>query len=218
MRDSNGRFVKGSIPANKGVPMSDEVKAKVSASKKGTKLTGRNLELARKRILEVGKNTRFKKGMKMQKGMIEKSSQARTKYTAEELKEHQKQWVKDNIKNVYAKQKEWRDANKNRVKEWNKKSKQKHKARVNATNAQYRAEKLKRTPSWLTEDDFWIIKEFYDMAVLRSETTKIKHHVDHIIPLKGETVSGLHVPNNLQVITGIKNMKKNNRFKENYFG
>lgn len=156
---------------------------------------------------------RFVKGMTHPQGQVEKMIASKTQYTSEELKEHQKQWVQDNIKHVYAKQKEWRDANIEKVKTANKKSKQKHKARVNASNAQYRAEKLQRTPSWLTEDDLWIIKEFYDMAVLRSKTTEIKHHVDHIVPLKGKIVSGLHVPTNLQVITWHKNITKNNRFE-----
>jgi organic radical activating enzyme len=155
---------------------------------------------------------RFIKGAVHSPEFIAKCVKARTKYTAEELKEHQKQWVKDNIDRVYAKQKEWRDKNKDKVKQYDKKSKQKHNARVNATNAQYRAEKLQRTPSWLSENDFNKIKKMYDIAKKRSEIEGIKYHVDHIIPLKGKIVSGLHVPSNLQVITWRENITKNNTF------
>ena len=56
------------------------------------------------------------------------------------------------------------------------------------------------------------IKELYKQAVIKSKETGIQWHVDHIIPLQGELVSGLHVPENLQVIPGIENVKKANRY------
>lgn len=69
--------------------------------------------------------------------------------------------------------------------------------------------KLRRTPIWA---DLVKIKEIYKYSHYLSKTTGIKHHVDHIIPLKGKFVSGLHVHQNLQIIPAIDNMKKHNKF------
>ena len=79
-------------------------------------------------------------------------------------------------------------------------------------SAKRRAIKLKRTPSWLTEDDLWMMQEAYSLAKEREQYTGIKWHVDHVIPLQGKLVSGLHVPNNLQVITAYDNLSKSNKY------
>lgn len=78
--------------------------------------------------------------------------------------------------------------------------------------ANYRSKKLQRTPSWLTDSDKWMIEEAYELAALRTRITGIAWHVDHVIPLQGETVSGLHTPYNLQVIVGKINQSKSNSF------
>jgi hypothetical protein len=73
--------------------------------------------------------------------------------------------------------------------------------------------KLQRTPNWLSSEDKWVISEIYDLAKLRTKCTGIEWQVDHIVPLRGKTVSGLHVPLNLQVIP-----ESVNKVKRNYFG
>lgn len=57
------------------------------------------------------------------------------------------------------------------------------------------------------------IKRMYAEARRLTEATGIVHQVDHIIPLRGDMVSGLHVHNNLQILTGSENSKKRNRFE-----
>ena len=73
--------------------------------------------------------------------------------------------------------------------------------------------KLQRTPKWLTPDDCWMIEQAYELAVLRKKMFGFDWHVDHIMPLQGKLVSGLHVPMNLQVIPGLENSSKSNRYE-----
>lgn len=73
------------------------------------------------------------------------------------------------------------------------------------------AAKLQRTPAWLSDDDHWMLEQAYELAVLREKATGVPHQVDHIIPLRGKSVSGLHVPWNVQVIPAVENKRKGNR-------
>jgi hypothetical protein len=69
--------------------------------------------------------------------------------------------------------------------------------------------KFQATPLW---GDEFVIEEIYHLSKLRSELTGVKWHVDHIVPINSEIVCGLHVESNLQVIPGILNISKGNRF------
>lgn len=73
-----------------------------------------------------------------------------------------------------------------------------------------RAALLQRTPGWLTAEDFKEMDFTYLCAHAYSKESGVPHHVDHIYPLQGRYVSGLHVPSNLQVLTGTENLKKSN--------
>lgn len=57
-------------------------------------------------------------------------------------------------------------------------------------------------PSWANLEE---IKLIY-------RNCPINYHVDHIIPLQGELVCGLHVENNLQYLLAEDNLKKSNKF------
>jgi len=87
--------------------------------------------------------------------------------------------------------------------------------KVNARSAKRRATKLQATPLWLTEEDKMRILKFYTEAKRLESVTGQKYHVDHIIPLQGEIVCGLHVPWNLQVLSAVENRDKSNKLLEN---
>lgn len=83
---------------------------------------------------------------------------------------------------------------------------------ITAYAAGRRAARKQRTPKWLTEDQIDDINFIYMLSGLMSKTTGIQHHVDHIVPLRGRHVSGLHVPWNLTIIPAKDNLSKNNKF------
>lgn len=92
------------------------------------------------------------------------------------------------------------------------KSAKKNRSVKNASWAKYHASKLKRTPPWLTIEHFEQIKDFYLICKMFQLYTGEKYHVDHIVPLRGEHVSGLHVPWNLTVLPASENCKKFNKY------
>jgi hypothetical protein len=72
--------------------------------------------------------------------------------------------------------------------------------------------KLQRTPKWLTLSDWEKIEEYYQYATILTQVTGIFYEVDHIIPLQGKNISGLHCPENLQILTRFENRSKGHKF------
>lgn len=110
---------------------------------------------------------------------------------------HRKKSYAKNQANCLDSQKKWRANNKDVML---------------AHKAKRRSDILNRTPTWLSKDDKWVIREIYALAILRTKLTGIAWHVDHIVPLRGEFVSGFHIPYNLQVIPAISNLQKGNSY------
>ena len=107
----------------------------------------------------------------------------------------------------------WSKCNPEKVKAYAKKTKANNKGKINALTVKRRLAKIKRTPAWLSSDDHWMVEQAYELAALRTKTFGFSWHVDHILPLQGKTVSGLHTPYNLQVIPGAENVRKSNSFE-----
>lgn len=104
----------------------------------------------------------------------------------------------------------WRKENperaKSRVSEWQKVNR----GRCNAISMKYIASKIRATPDWLTKYMLEEIRDIYWVASDLSKVSPDNYHVDHIVPLQGNNVCGLHVPWNLQVLPSDINIAKRN--------
>jgi len=93
------------------------------------------------------------------------------------------------------------------------KYRQANKGKINALVAARKKVIRQRTPAWLTKFDKLKIKCIYQVAAMLTRENGEPWHVDHIIPLQGKNVSGLHVPSNLQWMRGVDNISKKNKFE-----
>lgn len=73
---------------------------------------------------------------------------------------------------------------------------------------------MRALPKWLTKEHHTQIEAIYLQAQIWTEVTGVPYHVDHIIPLQGTHVCGLHVPWNLRVLKGEENLRKSNKVEE----
>jgi len=138
-----------------------------------------------------------------------------------------KEWVKNNpegrkriVNNYYSQNQEeilekqslYRSENreicKTRIKSWA----ERNPDRLRAKDARRRGNQLKAQPNWLSEEQKKQIDDVYTLARDCELVSGEKYHVDHIVPLQGKTVCGLHVPWNLQVLPASLNIKKSNKY------
>lgn len=121
-----------------------------------------------------------------------------------------REWAAKNKDKVASYDKEWQEKNKDKKAKSYKKWQQTHKGFVNSINSKRRADEKAATPSWADLDK---IRSFYNVAQYLDWASGgfVKHHVDHIVPLRGKNVCGLHVEYNLQVLTQDDNLRKSNK-------
>jgi hypothetical protein len=181
-----------------------------------------NIEESRKKTREYLREWRIKnpeKAHATDKRYSEKNRDKRNAYA--------KQYRKDNPEKVQEQNKAWAKANPEKIRAYGQKAVKAwlernpdyqsnfykaNKERYIAASARRRAAQDSATPSWLTAIDKAMIQEMYDVSEARYIQTGIKHHVDHIVPINGKGVAGMHVPWNLQVITAHENLSKGWRF------
>ena len=117
-----------------------------------------------------------------------------------------------NKEKCHAASKAWEKANPEKIKAWRVRYNKANAGYLQDKDARYKAGKAKRTPAWLTSSDFLHIKCRYQVAAMYNREGIDRWDVDHIIPLNGKIVSGLHVPSNLRVIRSLENKMKANKF------
>ena len=132
---------------------------------------------------------------------------------AERIAESKKQWSIQNADHKAEQDRLYAQQNPDKKTLARKKWSEKNPGENKAAKAKNHAARIKRTPTWLDEDDEWMISQAYKLAALRTKIFGFSWHVDHVIPLNGKKVSGLHFPTNLQVIPWLDNLRKSNRME-----
>lgn len=114
-------------------------------------------------------------------------------------------WIKNNPERSKEIKDDYVDKNLAKVKasksKWSKTNPKKELAKVR----RYQAAKLNATPDWLTKE------QIIEMQNIYINCPK-EYHVDHIVPLRGRNVRGLHVPWNLQYLPAKVNSRKSNKY------
>ena len=126
----------------------------------------------------------------------------------ERAREHSKNHDRKRAKSKAVYDRERRDADpdyfRQKAKEWA----ENNSAAVRERNARRRAKQRLACPVWLTPDHHFEINNVYSKCPTGYE-------VDHIVPLNGKSVCGLHVPWNLQYLTEKENAIKGNHWWPN---
>lgn len=133
----------------------------------------------------------------------------RHKKEIKEYLERNKERIRNREKEYYKKNKEkikkWIEEHKEEIaikrKEYDKEYRKRHPEKHSISNIKQQTNRNLRIVSWT---DWGKIKEFYKNKPEGMEG-------DHIIPLQGKLVSGLHVSWNLQYMFGLENNKKNKK-------
>jgi hypothetical protein len=107
---------------------------------------------------------------------------------------------------------DYSEKNRNRINAVSRAYRERNKERYAMHRANQRAAMKSATPGWFGEFDEFVISEAFKLAKAREIITGSKWEVDHIIPVSGKNVCGLHVGGNIQVIPRGQNRRKSNKF------
>lgn len=152
-----------------------------------------------KAYLEANRELLYEKNRKWRKANPQLAKDLQRNYRAAHKKEASKaslQWRLEHPDRFRERISKWQKANGGKVAAYGKKSK---------------LARLQRIPSWAGGVGISMI---YQAASIAKITWPENHiHVDHEVPLRGKCVSGLHVRNNLRIISAKENLTKANKFE-----
>ncbi len=134
------------------------------------------------------------------KDKIKARSKAYRESNSAKLKEYHHQRYLDNTEEYTKKANEWRRNNPERFLEISRARDRRNQKQRNAALSARRAKQKNRTPAWADKKE---IENFF-------KNCPVGHHVDHIIPINSDFVSGLHVVENLRYVPENENMSKGN--------
>jgi hypothetical protein len=122
-----------------------------------------------------------------------------------------REWGLKNPEKRKAATRNWREANTDRMKAIKAAWRKRKAGDVNEMQMRRHADKMKRTPRWVDREALCLIYRAAKLA--RTTWPELDPEVDHVIPLRNPVVSGLHVHNNLQILSGNQNRAKSNQFQ-----
>lgn len=133
----------------------------------------------------------------------------------EKILNSRKDYYLRNKKSIIDRVSEWRLANTEKARQYVRNHYSENKNYYTDRSVRRRVAKVSATPPWLSAIERAQIQEMYDVAAALTVQTGVRHHVDHIHPLKGRGFNGLHVPWNLQVLQAAENLSKGSRLPSN---
>jgi 5-methylcytosine-specific restriction endonuclease McrA len=131
----------------------------------------------------------------------------------DKVKTMNSEWYLANKELVSVKHRSYYSRNKTAILNQTKEYEKANPAKINAKIAKRRAAKLQATPLWLTKEHLKSIELYYLVAKWIEFILDEKIEVDHVVPLQGKNISGLHVPWNIQLLTKTVNRQKGNNYE-----
>lgn len=157
---------------------------------------------------------KFHRGAVWCKTCVHEYDKAIYRKNRKEVLARKKQYRRENKEKVAAAMRKWMSENAEKVREYQRIYRKSYYtsaenlAARNLDASGRRHTQRKATPKWANKKAMLAI---YMKARRLTQETGVDYHVDHVVPILGRNVCGLHTEQNLQILSAIENSRKNNR-------